>query len=422
LSEVKGTWNRHASGIAPVSAAPPAVDNSAMNIGRTRISAVMTRKVCQIGPDQPAMEALALMRGQAVSSVLVTQEQHILGIITERDIVRAMHHRTDLKTLQCASLMHSPVITVGAATGCLDAYHLMTGQRIRHLVVTDGQAHVVGIVSEGDVMRNFGIEYYSKFKDVGSVMSTGFCKMPPSWLVSDALREMVESGQSCVVVVDEAGHPAGILSERDIVRLTSEHSPPEQLTLYEAMRTPVITIRPAKPLHAAVKAMEAAGIRRLVVIDDKGVACGVLTHHEVARGLEGDYVAYLKEMAELQSAGSAPGSHAIDDALVLANVLRAMTGTAALAADLEFRICHTTASAEKVLGLRAKDVAGADLRDTLRSVGWRNAAAALNRDALALCASNHQVTVAGSRLEFHVSALLDERGDGQGYLVLARRI
>lgn len=393
-----------------------------MNIGRTRISAVMTRKVYQLDPDQPAMKALSLMRDQAVSSVLVTQERRILGIITERDIVRAMHQRTDLEALQCANLMHSPVITVGAATGCLDAYHLMAGKHIRHLVVTDGESHVLGIVSEGDVMRNFGIEYYSKFKDVGSVMSTALCKMPPSWLVSDALREMVESGQSCVVVVDEAGHPAGIITERDIVRLTSEHMATEQLTLYEAMRTPVITIRPAKPLHAAVKAMESAGIRRLVVIDDRGIACGVLTHHEVARGLEGDYVAYLKEMAVLQSGAPSHGSHPIDDAVVLASVLRAMTGTAALAADREFRICHASDSAEQVLGLQARDVTGADLRDTLRSIGWRNAAAVLNRDALAQGARSHQVAVAGGRLEFHVSALVSGQEESPGYLVLARKL
>jgi CBS domain-containing protein len=271
-------------------------------------------------------------------------------------------------------------------------------------------------------MRNFGIEYYSKFKDVGSVMSTDFCKLPPAALVADALREMTEKHQSCVVVVDETGHAVGILSERDIVRLSNEHLPTEQLTLYEAMRTPVITIRPRKPLHDAVKAMEEAGIRRLVVVDEKGLACGVLTHHEVARGLEGDYVAYLKEMTELRSEVPAYGAPAIDDRLVLANVLRAMTGTAALACDLEFRICHASASAAQVLALNTHDVAGADLCDTLRAVGWKHAATAFSEKALAQGARNYRVPVAGGSLEFHVSMLVDELQDSKGYLVLARRL
>ena len=142
-----------------------------MSIGRKLIASVMTRNVCQVGPEQAALDALALMRGGPVSSVLVVADELILGIITERDIVRTLHGKGDLHALSCADLMHSPVITVGAATGCLDAYHLMAGQRIRHLAVTDEAGHVLGIVSEGDVMRNFGIEHYSKFKDVGSVMS-----------------------------------------------------------------------------------------------------------------------------------------------------------------------------------------------------------------------------------------------------------
>ena len=306
-----------------------------MSIGRKLIASVMTRNVCQVGPEQAALDALALMRGGPVSSVLVVARELILGIITERDIVRTLHGKGDLHALSCADLMHSPVITVGAATGCLDAYHLMAGQRIRHLAVTDESGHVLGIVSEGDVMRNFGIEYYSKLKDVGSVMSTDFCRLPPAALVADAVRLMVEGNQSCVLVTDEAGHAVGMLTERDIVRLSNDQVPTEQLTLYEAMHAPVITIRPRKTLHSAVKSMEDAGIRRLVVTDDKGVACGLLTHHEVARGLEGDYVAYLKEMAALQAGTQAQAAPAIDEGLLLANILRGMNGAAALATDLD---------------------------------------------------------------------------------------
>lgn len=49
--------------------------------------------------------------------------------------------------------------------------------------------------------------------------------------------------------------------------------PTEQLTLCGAMRTPVITIRPRKPLHAAATAMEDAAIRRLVVTDERDAPC-----------------------------------------------------------------------------------------------------------------------------------------------------
>lgn len=391
-----------------------------MNSGRKLISAVMTRNVCQVGAQQTAMEALALMRGNSVSSVLVIDNELILGIITERDIVRTMHAKGDLKALSCADLMQSPVITVGAETACLDAYHLMAGRGIRHLAVTDGAGHVLGIASEGDMMRNFGVEYYTNFKDVGGVMSTEFCKLPPAALVADALRQMVQQHQSCVVVVDAQGRAVGVLTERDVVRLSNEEVPTEQLTLYEAMHTPVITVRPRNPLHAAVKSMEDAHIRRLVVTDDGGVACGLLTHHEVARGLEGDYVTYLKEMVDLQARTLAQAAQAIDEKLLLANILRSMTGTAVLASDLDYRISYATPSVAQVLGLRMEDVGGADIRDTLEGIGWKGATASLTEEAVAQGPRHYVVATGGGKTDFQVSLLLDDQHDAKGYLVLAQ--
>jgi len=392
-----------------------------MKSSRKTISAIMSAKVSQVSPAQSAMEALSLMRSQSVSSVLVVENQLMQGIITERDIVGGLHAKRDLRHLRCADLMQSPVIAVGADAAWLDAYHLMAGRGIRHLAVTDNEGHVLGVVSEGDMMRNFGVEYYTNFKDVGSVMSTAFCKLPPAASTADALAQMIEQHQSCVIVVDASGHPMGILTERDVVRLSGESVSPAELTLYEVMRSPVITVKPRKALHAAVKAMEEAHIRRLVVTDEAGVVCGLLTHHEVARGMEGDYVTYLKEMVDLQSQTLEQAAQAIDDELLLANILRSMRGTAALACDLEFRISYATPSVTEVLGLRADDMRGADLRDTLQSIGWQDAGAAFGPQASANGPNHSLVGVHGGKVDFQVSALLDDGLEQKGYLVLARK-
>jgi CBS domain-containing protein len=392
-----------------------------MTFDRKLISAVMTRIVCQAGPEQKAMHALALMQSKSVSSVLVVEDELILGIITERDIVRAMHRSGELESLTCADLMQAPVITVNASTRCLEAYHLMVSRGIRHLGVTDAAGHVLGIASEGDLMRNFGNEYYMTFKDVGGVMSTAFCKLPPTATVADALERMIETHQSCVIVVDAKGHPLGVLTERDVVRLCKEHADPQQLSLREAMHAPVRTVSPRERLHEAVVSMEETHIRRLVVVDSHDVVCGLLTHHEIARGLEGDYVSYLRQIVELQARDLHHASQAIDEKLLLANILRSVTGTAVLASDLEFRISYATPAVDEVMGLRLADIGGADIRETLKGTGWHNVDEAFDEAAVVQSARHYMVATRRGKTDLQLSLLLDAQQRPQGYLVLGQR-
>jgi len=81
-------------------------------------------------------------------------------------------------------------------------------------------------------------------------------------------------------------------------------------------------------------------------------------------------VAYLKEMVEMQANTPAPGAQGVDEKLLLANILRACR------APPHWRRTGTIASptpapnVETMLGLRVEDMAGTDLRDTLKALGW----------------------------------------------------
>lgn len=392
-----------------------------MDTNRKPISAVMTRTVCQLGIDQSAADMLALMHSKAVSSVLVVEDEMILGIVTERDIVRALYQNGNLKALSCIDLMQSPVITVRDTSSCLDAYHLMAGRGIRHLAVTDEAGHVLGIASEGDLMRDFGIEYYMNFKDVGRVMSAEVCRLKAEATVADAVAQMIEKRQSCVLVVDEKGRPAGLLTERDVVRLCKECGHPEHLALSEVMQAPVKTVNPGALLHEAVKAMAAAHIRRLVVVDDDGVVCGLLTHHEIVRGLEGDYVGYLKEIVEMQARNLQAAAQVIDEKLLLSNILRSATGTAVLASNLDYRVSYATPAVAEVFGLRAEEVVGTDIRVALSRLGWGDVDAALGEAGLADGAQRHKLLLDGGEVDLQISLLLDTQQRAQGYLVLGQR-
>lgn len=396
-------------------------ESTMMDTNRKPISAVMTRTVCQIGTDQAAVDTLALMQRKSVSSVLVVEDEMILGIVTERDIVRALHQNGNLRALSCVDLMQSPLVTVTETTPCLEAYHLMAGRGIRHLAVTDKAGHVLGIASEGDLMRDFGIEYYMNFKDVGCVMSTEVCRLEVTASIADAVEQMVEKRQSCVLVVDVTGCPVGVLTERDVVRLCDELAHPEGLTLGETMQAPVKTVKSSELLHEAVKSMAEARIRRLVVVDDQGAVCGLLTHHEIVRGLEGDYVNYLKEIVELQARNLQQAAKAIDEKMLLANILRSASDTAMLACDLDYRISYATPAVVDVLGLHSAEIAGMDLRETLKRIGWKDAGVFLGYELLAEGAQHYAMSLGDCNIDLKASLLIDAQHRTQGYLVLAQR-
>jgi CBS domain-containing protein len=77
----------------------------------------------------------------------------ILGIITERDILRTVAaHRAPLEQLRVDSCMSRDLITAQAHDDIMVAMRLMTSHRVRHLPVIEGES-LYGIVSIGDIVK-----------------------------------------------------------------------------------------------------------------------------------------------------------------------------------------------------------------------------------------------------------------------------
>ena len=110
--------------------------------------------VVSVTSEQPVNEALALLAKHRIGAVLVVDPGGgIAGILSERDLVRAMHRiGKSVFDKRVGDLMTTPVVTcspkdpVGAIEG------MMTAQRFRHVpVLQDGK--LIGLVSIGDVVK-----------------------------------------------------------------------------------------------------------------------------------------------------------------------------------------------------------------------------------------------------------------------------
>lgn len=126
----------------------------------SQILATKSTGTITIAPDANVTELLKLLAEHRIGAVIVSADgTHIDGIVSERDVVRAMAADPDAGTTggvrpkPVSAIMTAEVRTLGPDDTVDDAMQIMTSSRIRHLPVLDGDA-LVGIVSIGDVVKS----------------------------------------------------------------------------------------------------------------------------------------------------------------------------------------------------------------------------------------------------------------------------
>ena len=110
----------------------------------------------------------------------------------------------------------------------------------------------------------------------------------PGAPLREVVGRMATEKASAVVAVDGDGRPAGIVTERDIVRRATFAAPPEQ-PVRDLMSWPVRCIREDEHLFIAIARMRRLGHRHMPVIDGEGRLAGILDLHDAmgraARGM-----------------------------------------------------------------------------------------------------------------------------------------
>ena len=115
-----------------------------------RIGDLMTRDVLAVAPEDTLGEAAQKMVDRRVGSAVVMDFGRLIGILTERDLMRATAGRTHSSEARVREWMTADPVTVEEDTSAADAAQTMLEHGFRHLpVVADGRA--VGIVSIRDV-------------------------------------------------------------------------------------------------------------------------------------------------------------------------------------------------------------------------------------------------------------------------------
>lgn len=126
---------------------------------------------------------------------------------------------------------------------------------------------------------------------VEQAMSSELFAVSPGEPVEHVLRYLLLLGLTGAPVIDDEGKPVGLLSIRDVLTREGE-------TVGERMSAPVVMIWSGASLADAAHLLSDTGHHRLVVVDHRGVAVGVLSSLDVVRALVGKVSAHPNVRAD----------------------------------------------------------------------------------------------------------------------------
>lgn len=111
----------------------------------------MTKDPRSIGPSASVVEAARLMRDEHIGSLLITDGDTLVGVITDRDITtRVVAEAADLATTSVGDVYSQDLISVEPDNELEEALRLMARHQVRRLPVVEG-GRLVGIVAQADI-------------------------------------------------------------------------------------------------------------------------------------------------------------------------------------------------------------------------------------------------------------------------------
>jgi CBS domain-containing protein len=123
----------------------------------------------------PPSETLAglarLMESHNVGAIVITEERHPVGMVTDRDIALHLGARAASPRVRAAEVMSRPVQTVSRDAGIFDTTSVMKEAGVRRLPVVDVDGRVVGVVALDDLLRLLARELSNLTEGIRSEMA-----------------------------------------------------------------------------------------------------------------------------------------------------------------------------------------------------------------------------------------------------------
>ena len=118
----------------------------------TRVQALVARPVVYVHPNDTLPHLATVFMEESIGAALVRGPHGTIGLVSERDIVRALADGANPTVTTAYEIMSEDLVTVAPNDDVLDAAHRMLDAEVRHLPIMENGV-AAGMVSARDALR-----------------------------------------------------------------------------------------------------------------------------------------------------------------------------------------------------------------------------------------------------------------------------
>jgi signal transduction histidine kinase len=238
-------------------------------------------------------EAMEHMQKNPDGSVVLVENRKPIAIVTESDIVNALTQEIDLNS-KAFLLATKPVISANENRPIEFAFNFLSEHNIRRVVLVDNQGNFSGVVLQEELFDYLEDEVFKVDLKIADILKTSheLISVDEDASLHKALVMMQKHHIGSVIVMKQQYY-AGILTEKDILKLTYlEVSLNDAISLY--MSTPIITATKEAYVTDVIALMKGKHIRRIAIEDADAKLVGILTNRDILQHVKGNYSRMLQ--------------------------------------------------------------------------------------------------------------------------------
>lgn len=261
------------------------------------------------------------------------------GLITLEDVAIIKYTHRYLNPLPAdlplSQIMTREVTAVAPDTPVVQVMELLLGKGFKVVPVLDGERRVVGIITEGDLLKKAGmpvrlsvsqrlgpedlrgiLSEISREKTAGAIMTSPVVIAHENEALAHVAHRLLERGLKRMPVVNDQGRIVGMISRLDVLRAVagSNQRQPEQSplphrgqTIGDCMVTVVPTVHIHEDLADVLEKMLGAALKRVVVVDEQERPAGVITEGDLVVRVSPAERPRILQMLGSRIAGTARG-------------------------------------------------------------------------------------------------------------------